>query len=79
MEDQKDQKISLAGSPEKMIPKFSNSVNINQLENGDITMVFTFLHSNDESGVTHGTPIESIVVDQNHAKQISDMLLKTIK
>ena len=66
--------FEIIGDPENSIPKFSNMINFKKLENGSIVMIFFTRQSLNTSPVI----IETIIVDENHAKQIVDVLKKTI-
>lgn len=78
MSDQKN--IKMHGNPEKFIPKFSNSVSFNRLDNGDVVINFAYL----PDGSNNNTPdqaaiIESFVVSDGHAHKIVEVLSDVLK
>ncbi|NBX49457.1 hypothetical protein EBT25_05835 [bacterium] len=72
MEEAKTQGI--IGAPEKSIPKFATGVNFSKLENGNIILAFLNKSSPDSPAVL----IESVIVDEDHARKILEVLTKVL-
>ncbi len=67
--------MELISAPENTVPKYATNVNFNKLKNGDIIM--TFVSRLGESGPA--TVIETVIVDEDHAKKIVEILDSVLK
>ncbi|MCA9359208.1 hypothetical protein KC926_03315 [Candidatus Kaiserbacteria bacterium] len=67
--------VEITGSPEKTIPKFCSNVGVNVLANEDVVLQFGHRKSDKEPLVI----IETILVDKEHALQISKVIKETVE
>lgn len=78
-----DNNLKVVSSPEKGIPKYATSVSIGKLQNKNI--ILTFLYqipiNPDKVGKVEqsGLVIDTIVIDEEHAKKIVETLDKVVK
>lgn len=75
-ENNKDvaQQMAITGAPEKSVAKFCTNIALNKLKNGDVIMTFLSKNLKEAPAVL----IETIIVDEEHAKKILEVFAKVI-
>lgn len=83
METNENNNIKMVSSPEKGIPKYATSVSIGKLQNKNIILTFLYQvpkNPNEaEQGEQSGLVIDTIVIDEAHAKRIIEALDQVVK
>ncbi len=72
--EEKTEQIAMLGQPMSAVPKLTTIVNFNKLDNGYIIISFFSQTTPNVSS----TLIETIIVDENHAKEIVKLLQEVI-
>ncbi|MBI2120564.1 MAG: hypothetical protein HYT94_02995 [Parcubacteria group bacterium] len=77
MTDEKNEQkvaVPIISDPARSVPKYSTQVTFAKLQNGDIIMRFLSRTGEENQDKTPAVLIETIMVDETHAKEILKVL-----